>query len=342
MLFALLTPLWIVVDILVLPYPLSLYLAILRLAATAAFCALVLWRPEKGRQGGKLRSAYVGLAALFAIPTLFYVQSHMLLAHHHLEGISSAISTGYAFLPFVLLAGFAVFPLTLLEGIAFGLPVLFAHGLAVALNWSEVHWPSFAGQFWLLFLLTGVACLASLSQLAFIIALVGQSIHDPLTGAFSRRSGEEMLEVLLSYARRNHSALSLAFVDIDHFKSVNDQHGHEAGDQVLQQLGRALSGRLRSGDILVRWGGEEFLLIMPNTDCRQARRVLERLLRDGLGLRPDGTPLTASIGLVETLNDCIDDAKTLVERADARMYQAKQQGRARIVAAEPEPSLVCP
>lgn len=336
-LFALLTPMWIVVDVLVLPYPLWLQLMLLRLIVSAGFATLTMWHPREVR----LHTAYVGMAALFALPTLFYVVSHLWLAHHHLIGISAAIGTGYAFLPFVLLAGFAVFPLTLVENVAFGLPVLGAHILAVVLNWSEVSWPSFAGQFWLLFLLTGVAGLASMSQLAFIIALVSQSIHDPLTGAFSRRSGEEMLKLQLCNAQRSHTPFTVAFLDIDHFKSINDQFGHDAGDRILRQLCHTLNDGLRRGDILIRWGGEEFLLLLPNTDLSQAQHALNRLCQRGFGLRPDGQPLTTSIGLADRTTDAAIEWQTLVERADECMYLAKQRGRAQVVSELQDAAFVC-
>lgn len=326
-LFAILTPLWIAVDTLTLPFPLWLELAALRLVATLAFVALIVWCPQESR----LRSAYRGMATLFAIPTLFFVASHLLLSHYQLAGVSAAIGTGYAFLPFVLLAGFAIFPLTLLENLAFAMPMLAAFALAGLMNLSVASWPSHSGQFWLLTLLTGVASLASMSQLAFIIALVNQAIRDPLTGTFSRRSGKELLELQMVFARRNQTPLSVAFIDLDHFKSINDNFGHEAGDKVLQQLAPAVAQCMRSGDILVRWGGEEFLLLMPGANLAQAEQALQRLRLYGLGNRPDGQPQTASIGLAEWQADETDDWHQLVELADERMYQAKQGGRDRIV-----------
>jgi len=326
-LFALLTPLWIVVDIMTLPAVLWEKLATLRILSTLAFSGLVIWYPQEGL----LSRAYQGMTALFAIPTLFYIGSHLLLTQYHLEGVSAAIGTGYAFLPFVLLASFSIFPLTLLENLAFAMPVLLSYALAWAMDWSVISWPSFSGQFWLLSLLAGVSSLASMSQLAFIIALVGQTIRDPLTGAFSRRSGIEMMELQLVNADRTGQTLALAFIDLDHFKSINDQFGHAAGDKTLKQLVQNIQQTLRRGDILVRWGGEEFLLLMPNADLIQARTTLERLRQHGLGQRPDGSPLTASIGLAERLADRSNDRRQLVELADKRMYRAKQQGRDQIV-----------
>lgn len=331
MLFALLTPLWIAVDAIALPLVLAAQLAGLRLMATAAFA----WLVFSHQSDGSLRQAYRAMATLFAIPTLFYIASHLLLTRHHLQGLSAAIGTGYAFLPFVLLAGFAIFPLTLLESTLFAAPILVADGVAWLLQWQVIDWPSFSGAFWLLTLITGVATLASMSQLAFMIALVNQAVRDPLTGCFSRRSAEEMLDLQFTLAHRAQRPLSVAFIDLDHFKSINDRHGHEAGDRALQGLTRAINETLRHGDILTRWGGEEFLLLMPETDRQQALQALARLRLRGLGQRPDGTPLTASIGLAECLVDRPEDWHRLVEQADARMYHAKQQGRDRIVHDDP-------
>lgn len=325
-LFAVLTPLWSLVDLVVFPFPLWLNLALMRLLACAAFASLLLYY----RPNGNLFDAYRALALLFAIPTAFYVASYALLGHYQLSGISAAIGAGYAFLPFVLLAGLAIFPLTLLENLVIASPILFAQGIAGSLRWTTLDWPSFAGGFWLLVLITGVATLAGMSQLAFMIALVRQAIRDPLTGVFSRSSGEEVLELQFTITNRSDAALSVAFIDLDHFKGINDKFGHEAGDKALCDMTDSVSSNLRRGDLLARWGGEEFLLIMPDTDLAQAESALLRLRNIGFGLRPDGTPLTASIGIAERSADQADNWKTLIDLADQRMYLAKQGGRDRI------------
>jgi diguanylate cyclase (GGDEF)-like protein len=180
-------------------------------------------------------------------------------------------------------------------------------------------------------LITGVSTLASMSQLAFMIALVRQAIRDPLTGVFSRCSGEEVLELQFTIASRSNAALSVAFIDLDHFKSINDKFGHEAGDKALLDMTGIVSSHVRRGDMLARWGGEEFLLIMPNTGPRQAQAALVRMRGIGFGTRPDSTPLTASIGITERNADGLTDWKALVDLADQRMYLAKQGGRDRVV-----------
>lgn len=326
-LFAVLTPLWSVVDCLVFPFPLWGYLALMRFGACAAFAALLLYY----RPNGQLFDAYRAMALLFAIPTAFYVGSHALLGEFALSGMSAAIGAGYAFLPFVLLAGLAVFPLTLCESMLLTSPMLLAHAFSGYLGWPTMGWPTYVGAFWLLILITGVAALAGMSQLAFMIALVRQAIRDALTGAFSRASGEEVIDLQYTISVRSGAPLAVAFIDLDHFKSVNDTFGHEAGDKVLIKMIETISSHLRHGDMLARWGGEEFILIMPDTTVVQAEASLARLRRVGFGTRPDGMPVTASIGLAERCADTSATWPALVEQADRRMYQAKQDGRDRVV-----------
>jgi diguanylate cyclase (GGDEF)-like protein len=332
-LFAVLTPLWGVVDFAVFPFPLWGELAAMRLVASVAFASLLLYY----RPSGDLFNAYRAMALLFAIPTVFYISSHLLLASYALSGISAAIGAGYAFLPFVLLAGLAVFPLTLIESAVIATPILLGQMMAGYLSWPAMDWPSFAGAFWLQVLITGVASLAGVCQLVFMIALVRQAIRDPLTGSYSRNSGEEVLSLQFLIAERSGAPLSVAFVDLDHFKSVNDEFGHEAGDTVLINAINSLSHHLRHADMLVRWGGEEFLVIMPDTTLAQAEIAMARIRQLGLGLRPDRRPVTASIGLAERGHDSPDDWRRLVELADQRMYYAKESGRDRVVSALPVP-----
>ncbi|HAW62979.1 MAG TPA: GGDEF domain-containing protein, partial [Pseudomonas sp.] len=327
-----LTPLWSLIDLMVFEPKLWLALAGLRMMACLAFTGLLLFY----RPSGNLLDAYRAIAILFAIPTAFYIASHTLLGSYQLAQFSAVVGAGYAFLPFVLMAGLTIFPLTLVENLVLSSLLLLAQALAGYLSWATLNWPSFAGAFWLLILIAGVASLASMSQLAFMIALVRQAIRDPLTGVFSRGSGEEILRLQWDSAQRKDSALALAFIDLDHFKSINDNYGHEAGDQVLREAARRLVATLRSSDSLLRWGGEEFLLIMPETDMEQAHKAIERIVGEGLGVRPDGLALTASIGLAERRDDQVDDYRDLLELADRRMYLAKTGGRNRLCAAESE------
>ncbi len=330
-LFAILTPLWSIIDYLFFPLPLWLVLALMRIVAGSTFALLAFfWRPDR-----HMGDAYRALALLFAIPGAFYLGTQEALAYYHLQGFSEAIKAGYAFLPFVLLAGISIFPLTLVESMLVALPLLGAQAISGLFIGPMLEWPSFAGAFWLQVLISGVAILAGVSQLAFMIALFRQAIRDPLTGIFSRRSGEELLERQFQIARRKRTALSIAFVDLDRFKEINDRHGHDAGDRALIAAAAAMTKNLRDADILVRWGGEEFLLIMPDTDPAEARQALTRLQEAGFGERPDASRLTASIGYAEVGQDLCGDWRELVETADHRMYLAKSGGRNRVVFADP-------
>lgn len=325
-LFAVLTPLWGIVDLVVFEYPLWLGLVTFRLLASAAFaCLLIFYRPS-----GNLFDAYRAVALLFAIPTVFYIASHTLLRGYQLTQLSAAVATGYAFMPFVLMAGLAIFPLTLVENVVLAFALLLGQALAGYLAWATLNWPSFAGGFWLLILIAGVTTLACLSQLAFMIALFRQAVRDPLTGVFSRGSGQEILQLQWDTSRRNDNGLAVAFIDIDHFKSINDTYGHDAGDQVLRDCTRHMLASLRNTDTLLRWGGEEFVVIMPDTDREQACLALSRMVRHGIGTRPDGATLTASIGLAERCADFVESPRQLLELADKRMYRAKGKGRNRL------------
>lgn len=332
-LFAVLTPMWSIIDFIVFPFPLWGQLAFMRFAASAAFASLLVYY----RSNGDLFNAYRAMALLFAIPTVFYVASHTLLTHYQLTGMSAAIGAGYAFLPFVLLGGLAVFPLAIAESFVVASPILICQAVSGYLRWTAMDWPAFTGAFWLLVLITGVAALAGICQLAFMIALVRQAIRDPMTNAFSRSSGVEIIDLHFTMAQRANAPFALAFLDLDHFKRINDGFGHEAGDSALITMTERVSQHMRHGDVLARWGGEEFLLIMPGTGLEQARTAIERLRTSGFGERPEGGPVTASIGIAERRADNVGDWKRLVELADQRMYAAKQGGRDRVVSGEPGP-----
>lgn len=156
---------------------------------------------------------------------------------------------------------------------------------------------------------------------------------DPLTGIANRYAMLPRMEQELERIRRTGETGCLAMVDLDRFKAVNDTHGHQAGDLVLQAAARFLQGHLRKYDQLYRYGGEEFLLLLPNTKPEQAKRIMERVRR-GLASLPipvgKGVTLkvTASFGIAEL--DPEGTVQKAVEHADSAMYAAKQAGRDRV------------
>ncbi len=164
------------------------------------------------------------------------------------------------------------------------------------------------------------------------------SITDPLTGAFNRRHFYGTIAVEINRSNRYHRPLSLIMFDIDHFKQINDRHGHERGDLVLKVIADTARKHKRASDVLIRWGGEEFMLLAPETTGPEASTAASRLrnaLRDASF--PDVGRVTASFGVSTYRRGEATD--TLLNRVDALLYSAKEQGRDRIACdVEPNPS----
>ena len=167
---------------------------------------------------------------------------------------------------------------------------------------------------------------ASLDMPEDVEALQHLASTDPLTGVANRRGGEKHIANEISRAKREKRPLSCILIDIDRFKAVNDTFGHQAGDQLLRDISALLRRTVRAYDILVRWGGEEFLLVLPGVGLEMARILADRLRAAVEGLDTHGIgPVTVSAGAAEFEND-YEFASTL-RTADRRLYQAKASGR---------------
>ena len=153
---------------------------------------------------------------------------------------------------------------------------------------------------------------------------------DPLTKLYNRRAFNEVATTIWHNAERYQQNLSIMVLDIDHFKVINDQYGHGTGDQALQSIAKALKEVVRDGDLLARWGGEEFTILLPETNLIQALTLAERLreIIAKLHIIADGTELkfTVSIGVAQKENE-MSSIENLFNQADIFMYQAKQAGR---------------
>ncbi len=160
-----------------------------------------------------------------------------------------------------------------------------------------------------------------------------EAIRDPLTGLFNRRYLDEMLPIELARSQRARLPLTVLMLDLDHFKRVNDTHGHPVGDLVLQAVADALKKNVRAGDIVCRYGGEEFLLVLPgmrNGDARNRAEVLRELIHQQTIPGTEGPfQLTASIGASVYPEHALT-ADELISLADQALYRAKQNGRNRV------------
>jgi two-component system cell cycle response regulator len=154
--------------------------------------------------------------------------------------------------------------------------------------------------------------------------LAQQALTDDLTGLANRRHGAHELERAVALCVRHGRELGLVRVDVDHFKAINDGRGHQVGDEVLAEVARRLQRAGRGGDELARWGGDEFVAILPDTDREGAARAAERLRASVAAAPIAGLDVTISVGWAHWSGDTPDD---LLARADRALYQAKDAGR---------------
>ncbi len=175
------------------------------------------------------------------------------------------------------------------------------------------------------------------ANLALRETLRQQAIRDPLTGLFNRRFMEESLARELNRAARNRQSVGMIMMDVDHFKRINDRFGHETGDAVLRAIGHLLQSSSRGSDIPCRYGGEEFLLILPEASLavtrQRAEQLQDRLRQLDFGLESEKPgPVTLSLG-VAAYPQHGEVLEAVLRAADAALYQAKREGRDRTVVA---------
>lgn len=163
------------------------------------------------------------------------------------------------------------------------------------------------------------------------------AVTDPLTGLYNRRHLAEALGKEFERSRRHQLPLSVLLCDVDQFKSFNDRHGHECGDLVLQMVARHLTAALRTHDLPCRYGGEEFLAVLPSTSAPGAYSVAERLRRDIAANPVNGLHITVSIGVASFPVVAADSPQVLIDAADRALYDAKEAGRNRVRVAGPRP-----
>lgn len=201
--------------------------------------------------------------------------------------------------------------------------------------------------------LAGITQLASAIADAMSLALANlslreklrtQALRDPLTGLYNRRYMEDVLERYVNLAARNGSSVSAIMIDLDHFKRLNDEHGHAIGDAILRATATAIAGALRPSDVACRYGGEELVVLLPDCPVRDAAAKAETLrARIEMISETHGARVTASLG-VAAIPETSSDVADVLAMADSALYRAKQAGRNQVAvaAARPGSSVVRP
>ena len=176
--------------------------------------------------------------------------------------------------------------------------------------------------------LMGAAFLRVTSRANYVNGLHAEIRTDPLTGLANRRTLYERIQIEMEHALRSETPLTVAMIDLDHFKQYNDCHGHVAGDTLLRAIAALMVSNIRGQDLVVRYGGEEFCLVLPETDVVGGHHLLDKLRTGGRETTTD-FGVTLSAGLTNW--DGMEDITSLIERADQALYRAKESGRNRVV-----------
>ena len=318
----LLTLAWIPLDLLFLAEPGRTGIVSLRIGAGLAFLLLAGWRHRRH----DLFRARLRLALFILIPAVFYVGARLVLAA---DDSDTGIVVGYYFLPYLMVTILAIFPLTLVEGIA-GVAAVGATLALAEVEAGAITELTTLAEFWLLGLLAAIVVWVQQSQLYMLLRLYREATRDALTGLFNRRALLAEMERARLDCRRNQRPLSVLLFDLDLFKRINDTHGHLTGDAVLADFGRVLRGVCERGCLLSRYGGEEFLVVLPGHDTAMARSLAETIRAETRGrevMAEDGTPVsyTVSVGVAQGGEE--EAVGALLSRVDQALYQAKEGGR---------------
>lgn len=324
---ALLLAAWIPVDLFFMPWDDMRGVVFARALSAALLVWLIFYKPH-------VLSPFIAnamLVFLLTVPMLFFCYVNMELRGFAWAEQSLFFKSAYAHLPILIVMLLSMFPLTAVEGALLGGGLTLITVIAASISGTPAQMLVEHGTLWIQLVVTVLAVIAGMSQLHFMAGFVEYSTRDDMTGCLKRDYGMSLMDALFAACARKKNPCCFVFVDLDHFKKVNDVFGHHAGDNVLKEAALHLRAVLRRQDAVVRWGGEEFVVIMPDTAAKDAQVVLQRLKEHGLGKRPDGQVQTASIGVAEYLEDGLKNAQETVLLADQRMYAAKQAGRNKVM-----------
>jgi diguanylate cyclase (GGDEF)-like protein len=321
MFFSLSVPVFSLFDFIFFPNKEAIYLLSARIVLS--ICLFMLSKTLKSRPLVHIIRIVMPLA--FLLPMLFFVTSMLIINSIPAEVVPSIFSM----MPYFILAMLGLFPLTISGGF-FVICCIFTPFVIYNLVLVNKPFWLFFNDVWLFMLFAGISLWLQVGQLSMLMKLYRESTVDPLTKLINRR-------VLLRLARRSHEyheVYSVVMFDLDRFKRVNDNYGHAIGDKVLVAVAKVIQRKLRSTDIIARFGGEEFVAVLPKTKLDDANiiasRVAVAISRQVITLA-DGNELsvTASVGVTQRKQaENLDD---VLKRADDFLYFAKDNGRNQVI-----------
>ncbi len=323
--YAIAVPLWIPADYLLISAAHFGPMATARLVLAAILLTLGLLTLRKLDS----RRIHALLVLTIAAPTAFYVVTMLILQH----GVAETPLAGYSFMPFLMVAMLGVFPLTVAWGLGLTSLIVLMH-LALVAWLGQLATVETFDALWVFALFAGVALWIQSGQLLMLLRLYRESTQDPLTGMINRRVLMKRVAHEIDHMRQGGAGFSLLMFDLDRFKRINDNHGHLTGDEVLKTTAGILQGGLRPHDIVARFGGEEFVAVLPATSGAEALAIAERLRQACFTTQvraPDGQPIQLSTSVGVTEYEAPEAIEVTLNRVDEALYQAKVGGRNRAV-----------
>lgn len=268
----------------------------------------------------------IGVIAISLLALFMYIPNRVYL---------SLLAAGFLIVGMMFCVVLNGFGIETLVGLAFILMLPTVVGFFTALRWQVAQRQHYALLMQVMSINRDLQSEVRRRE-ALEVELKRQATTDPLTGLFNRRQYEMLFQRERERCNRLRQQMSLCIMDLDHFKRINDEYGHDAGDAVLRHVAQQLSCSLRHSDVVGRFGGEEFVLVLPDTGLEQAVAVLNRL-REDLVATPvpvNGTllPVSATFGITEVREDDTE-LEAILKRADRALYEGKGAGRNRVMTA---------
>jgi diguanylate cyclase (GGDEF)-like protein len=321
MFFALSVPIFSGFDFVLFPNSEALDLLVARVVLSLSLFSLAYLLKVRAR----VNTVRLVMPLAFLAPMIFYVASMIIVTDLPKDEIPSI----FAMLPYFILAMLGLFPLTISGGVIVVVCILIPFISYEIFFVQQSIW-LLVNSIWLFFLFAGISLWLQVGQLSMLMKLYRESTVDPLTKLINRR-------VLLRLAQRSnegHQVYSLIMFDLDRFKRINDNHGHAVGDRVLVNVAKVIQEELRTTDIVARFGGEEFVAVLPNIELSDAKNIANRVAlsisRQSITLDDDAElKITSSVGVTQRRQgETLDET---LKRADDLLYFAKNNGRDQVI-----------